>query len=314
MTLVRERRHQEPLTLSIPPPLCHRNTIAFSIPSQSSFSSSSSPDSSPVETLNDLEKLAVLGHGSGGTVYKTRHRRTKRLYALKVLRSNLNTAMMRTTAVEANILKRIESSFIVKCYGVFVNSSGRCFVMELMEKGSLHDALLAQQVFPEPMISALANRILQGLRYLQEMRIVHGDIKPSNLLINEKGEVKIADFGASRIVAGGEYGSNGTCAYMSPERVDPEKWGFGEVGFAGDVWSLGVVVLECYLGRYPLTKVGDKPDWAALVCSICCSEKVEIPVSGSPEFTGFVGRCLEKDWRKRGTVEELLRHPFVMNR
>ncbi|KAG7593660.1 Protein kinase domain [Arabidopsis thaliana x Arabidopsis arenosa] len=309
MTLVRERRHQEPLTLSIPPLLYHRT--AFSAAS----SSSSSPDSSPVETINDLEKLAVLGQGSGGTVYKTRHRRTKTLYALKVLRSNLNTTTTTTTAVEVDILKRIKSSFIVKCYAVFLNSSDLCFVMELMEKGSLHDALLAQQVFTEPMISTLANRILQGLRYLQEMRIVHGDIKPSNLLINNKGEVKIADFGASRIVAGGDYGSNGTCAYMSPERVDPEKWGFGgEVGFAGDVWSLGVVVLECYIGRYPLTKVGDKPDWAALICAICCNEKVEIPVSGSPEFRDFVGRCLEKDWRKRGTVEELLRHSFVKNR
>ncbi|ESQ33571.1 hypothetical protein EUTSA_v10009403mg [Eutrema salsugineum] len=310
MTLVRERRHQEPLTLSISPPHYHRTTASFIAgdPSPSSFSSSPE-SSSPVETLNDLEKLTVLGQGSGGTVYKTRHRRTKTLYALKVLRSNLNI-----TTVEADILKRIESSFIVKCYAVFVNSYDLCFVMELMEKGSLHDALLAHHVFSEPVISTLANRILQGLRYLQERRIVHGDIKPSNLLINEKGEVKIADFGASRVVAGGSYGSNGTCAYMSPERVDPEKWGFGEVGFAGDVWSLGVVVLECFLGRYPLTKIGDKPDWAGLICAICCDEKVEIPASGSPEFRDFVEKCLEKDWRKRGTVEELLLHPFVKNR
>ncbi|AAF81327.1 putative mitogen-activated protein kinase kinase 10 STE-STE7 family [Arabidopsis thaliana] len=305
MTLVRERRHQEPLTLSIPPLIYHGT--AFSVAS----SSSSSPETSPIQTLNDLEKLSVLGQGSGGTVYKTRHRRTKTLYALKVLRPNLNT----TVTVEADILKRIESSFIIKCYAVFVSLYDLCFVMELMEKGSLHDALLAQQVFSEPMVSSLANRILQGLRYLQKMGIVHGDIKPSNLLINKKGEVKIADFGASRIVAGGDYGSNGTCAYMSPERVDLEKWGFGgEVGFAGDVWSLGVVVLECYIGRYPLTKVGDKPDWATLFCAICCNEKVDIPVSCSLEFRDFVGRCLEKDWRKRDTVEELLRHSFVKNR
>ncbi|CAA7026623.1 unnamed protein product [Microthlaspi erraticum] len=307
MPLVRERRHQEPLTLSIPPPLYNRTITGD--PSPASFSSSStSPDSSPVEPLNDLEKLTVLGQGSGGTVYKTRHRKTKTLYALKVLRSNLNIITL-----EADILKRIESSFIVKCYAVFVNSSDLCFVMELMEKGSLHDALLGGHVFSELMISSLAYRVLQGLRYLQEMRIVHGDIKPSNLLINEKGEVKIADFGASRIIAGGDYVSNGTCVYMNPERLDQEKWGFGEVGFAGDVWSSGVVVLECYLGKYPLTKVGGKPDWAALICAICCNEKVEIPVSGSPEIGGFVDRCLETDWRKRGTVEELL-HPFVKNR
>lgn len=239
MSLVRERRHQNPLTLSIPPP--HYHGIIPIAPSPSSFSSSSSDSSSPIQTLNDLEKLTILGQGTDGTVYKTRHRRTTALYALKLIRSDLSI-----TTLEADILKRIESSFIVKCYAVFADSSDLCFVMELMEKGSLQDALLARHVFPEQVISTLANRILQGLRHLQEMRIVHGDIKPSNLLINEKGEVKIADFGASRIVAGGDYGSSGTCAYMSPERVDPEKWGFEEVGFAGDVWSLGVVVLECY--------------------------------------------------------------------
>ncbi|CAN6974706.1 unnamed protein product [Brassica rapa subsp. trilocularis] len=306
MSLVRERRHQEPLTLSIPPP--HYHGIPRD-PSPSSFSSSNRDSSSPVQTLNDLEKLTVLGQGSDGTVYKTRHRRTTALYALKLIRSDHSI-----TTVEADTLKRIESSFIVKCYAVFANSSDLCFVMELMEKGSLQDMLLSQHVLPDPVISTLANRILQGLRHLQEMRIVHGDIKPSNLLINKKGEVKIADFGPSRIVTRGDYGSSGTCAYMSPERVDPDKWGFEEVGFAGDVWSLGVVVLECYLGRYPLTKVGDKPDWAALVCAICCNEKVEIPVSGSLEFRDFVGRCLEKDWTKRGTVDELLYHPFVKNR
>ncbi|KAF8092241.1 hypothetical protein N665_0420s0008 [Sinapis alba] len=284
MSVVRERRHQEPLTLSIPPPLYHGD------PSPSSFSSSSSYASSPVQTLNDLEKLTVLGQGSDGTVYKTRHRRTTALYALKLIRSDLSI-----TTAEADILKSIESRFIVKCYAVFANSSDLCFVMELMERGSLHDMMLARHVLPEPVISTLANRILQGLRHLQEMRIVHGDIKPSNLLINVNGEVKIADFGASRIVAGGDYGSSGTCAYMSPERVDPYKWGFGEVGFAGDVWSLGVVVLECYLGRYPFISLGDKPDWAALVCAICCNEKVEIPVSASLEFRDFVGEELEEE-------------------
>ncbi|XP_009114895.1 mitogen-activated protein kinase kinase 10 [Brassica rapa] len=307
MSLVRERRHQEPLTFSIPPPPYYHGIPRD--PSPSSFSSSNPDSSSPVQTLNDLEKLTVLGQGSNGTVYRTRHRRTTALYALKLIRSDLSI-----TTVEADTLKRIESSFIVKCYAVFANSSDLCFVMELMEKGSLQDMLLAQHVLPDPVISTLANRILQGLRHLQEMRIVHGDIKPSNLLINKKGEVKIADFGASRIVTRGDYGSSGTCAYMSPERVDPDKWGFEEIGFAGDVWSLGVVVLECCLGRYPLTKVGDKPDWAALVCAICCNEKVEIPVSGTLEFRDFVGRCLEKDWTKRGTVDELLYHPFVKNR
>ncbi|XP_021893613.1 mitogen-activated protein kinase kinase 10-like [Carica papaya] len=109
----------------------------------------------------------------------------------------------------------------------------------------------------------------------------------------------------------------GTCAYMSPERVDPERWSDGSsnsnAGFAGDVWSLGVVVLECMVGHYPLIRVGEKPDWAALAYSICFEDRVEMPEKASVEFGNFVRVCLEKDWRKRATVDDLLLHPFLKN-
>lgn len=157
--------------------------------------------------------------------------------------------------------------------------------------------------------------MLEGLQYLHGMQIVHRDIKPSNLLINSKGELKIADFGVSRVVATTNEEREwcfGTCAYMSPERFDSERWNGGDCdGFAGDVWSLGVVVLECFLGRYPLIDQGQKLDWATLMCAICFGEKMALPEKASPEFRNFVRRCLEKDWRARGTVEELLDHPFV---
>lgn len=164
-------------------------------------------------------------------------------------------------------------------------------------------------------ISVVARRVLEGLQYLHGMQIVHRDIKPSNLLINSKGEIKIADFGVSRVVATTNEEREwcvGTCAYMSPERFDSERLNGGDCyGFAGDVWSLGVVVLECFVGRYPLIDPGQKLDWATLMCAICFGEKMVLPEKASPEFRNFVWRCLEKDWRARGTVEELLDHPFV---
>jgi mitogen-activated protein kinase kinase 5 len=190
--------------------------------------------------------------------------------------------------------------------------------MEHMERGSLHDVLLVHRILPEDVISGVARCILNGLQYLHEKQIVHGDIKPSNLLINAEGVVKIADFGVSRVVVGKHDSYEtymGTCAYMSPERIDPERWDGngpnGDHGFAGDVWSLGVVVLECLVGHYPLIGCGEKPDWAALVCAICFGERLQMPKSASSRIQSFVRGCLEKDWKKRGTVGELLDHPFV---
>ncbi|XP_017972805.1 PREDICTED: mitogen-activated protein kinase kinase 10 [Theobroma cacao] len=315
MTLVRERRHQQGLRLSLPPPLPaadFRQRTHYA-----ALLSAIGPTSPDIESLSDLEKLSVIGHGNGGTVYKVRNRKSSSVYALKVLRFDQNAAIIRRQAAcEAEILKRVDSQFVVKCHAVFDAIGGElCFVMEYMERGSLYDELSVRVNLPEDVISGVAQRVLRGLHYLHGMQIVHGDIKPSNLLINGKGDVKIADFGVSKIVVGTRNACDtcmGTCAYMSPERVDPERWnGCDADGFAGDVWSLGVVVLECFVGHYPLIGLGEKPDWAALMCAICFGERLEMPETASPEFRSFVRRCLEKEWRKRGTVDELLGHPFV---
>lgn len=326
MTLVRERRQQHALRLSLPPPVpaadfrhITSSSSSSSLLSSPESSSSASSNSPSVHNLSDLEKLAVLGHGCSGTIYKVRHRRSGVVYALKVLRFDEDAVSFQQQAArEAEILKRIDSPFIVKCYGVFDTDDGGdlCFLMEYMEVGSLHDALRTRQRLSEQTISGVARRVLEGLHYLHTMQIVHRDIKPSNLLININFEIKIADFGVSRVVGEAREKSEsymGTCAYMSPERFDPERWN-GECsdGFAGDVWALGVVVLECHMGHFPLISPGQKPDWATLMCAICVGrEKVEMPETASLEFRSFVWRCLEKDWRLRGSVEELLNHPFV---
>ncbi|XP_038726348.1 mitogen-activated protein kinase kinase 10-like [Tripterygium wilfordii] len=314
MTTVRKRRHQQALTVSLPSPpipaadFRHGNQHPASLPA-------TSPDSPDIENLSDLEKLSILGHGSGGTVYKVSHRQTSSVFALKVLRFHGNTSAV--PHHEEEILKRVNSPFVVQCHAVLYKDDDLCFVMEHMEMGSLHDVLIANRVLPEVVAAGVARCVLHGLQYLHGMQIVHGDIKPSNLLVNAKGDVKIADFGVSKVVGGSGIHDvsdicMGTCAYMSPERFDPERWGGeGGDGFAGDVWSLGVVVLECLVGHYPLIGTEETPDWAALMFAICFKERPEMPDSASLEFCDFVGRCLEKDWKRRGTVEELLGHPFV---
>ncbi|GMJ00241.1 MAP kinase kinase 10 [Hibiscus trionum] len=315
MALVRERRHQQGLRLSLPPPLA-----AADLRQQSHYAallSAIGPTSPDIKSLSDLEKLSVIGHGNGGTVYKVRNRKSSSVYALKVLRFDQNATIIRhQAACEAEILKRVDSQFVVKCLAVFDTIEGDlCFVMEHMESGSLYDELRVRRNLPEHAVSGIAARVLRGLQYLHGMHIVHGDIKPSNLLINGKGNVKIADFGVSKIVVGARNACDmcmGTCAYMSPERVDPERWNGDKAdGFAGDVWSLGVVLLECFVGHYPLIGLGETPDWAALMCAICFGERPEMPETASLDFRSFVRRCLEKDWRNRGTVDELLDHPFV---
>lgn len=330
MTLLWERRSAKAFTLTLPSLLV---SVDDDNSSQRFLSLTTSSNSSSMDTLANLEKLQVLGHGNDGTVYKVCDRNTNKIYALKVLRFATAAedidALQHRAMREADILRRVDSRFVVMCHEVVENgyicSDGIgngipcfCFVIEYMEGGSLHDLLRKHGRLSEDVISVIGRSVLEGLRYLHGMGIVHRDIKPSNLLLNSKGEVKIADFGLSKVVAGtdapAEEGNSsiGTCAYMSPERIDPNAWdGDCSYGYPGDVWSLGVVVMECCTGRYPLISPGEKPDWLTLMYAICIDEKMKMPETASSELQSFIERCLVRDWRDRGTVEELLRHPFV---
>jgi mitogen-activated protein kinase kinase 4/5 len=138
-------------------------------------------------------------------------------------------------------------------------------------------------------------------------------MKPSNLLINSRKQVKIADFGVSRILAQTMDPCNssvGTIAYMSPERIDTDINHGKYDGYAGDIWSFGVSILEFYLGRFPFA-VAKPGDWASLMCAICMSHPPEAPPTASKELRDFIACCLQRDPAKRLPAAQLLRHPFV---
>ncbi|KAF8674408.1 hypothetical protein HU200_048241 [Digitaria exilis] len=331
MALAREKR-LPPLHLSLNVPsrpavqepsfLRHPNPPPLAAaPPQSAAASTPLARSSQFR-LADFDRLAVLGRGNGGTVYKVRHRETSALYALKLLHHGAAAS----ASAEADILGRTASPFVVRCHSVLPAASGDvALLLELADAGSLdsvmtrrHRASEGAFFFPEAALAEVAAQALSGLAYLHARRIVHLDIKPANLLVTTAGEVKVADFGIAKVLSrAGDHCSSyvGTAAYMSPERFDPEAHGGHYDPCAADVWGLGVTVLELLVGRYPLLPAGQQPNWAALMCAICFGETPAIPDgAASPELRSFVAACLQKDCSKRASVAELLAHPFVAGR
>ncbi|XP_068664181.1 mitogen-activated protein kinase kinase 9-like [Aristolochia californica] len=290
---------------------------------QPSFSSAGLADkpSPEVATISDLETVSTLGHGNGGIVYKVRHKRTSNLYALKVVQipsSDVESGCLLRSQLtrEMDILARTDSPHVVRCHGIFKKdvAGDVALVLEYMDSGTLESLVQQSGTLPEDVLASVAKQVLQGLNYLHGLKIVHRDIKPSNLLVNSKMEVKISDFGVSKIMVRrletcASY--VGTNAYMSPERFDPETNGGSYDAFAGDIWSLGVTLWELYIGYFPLLPSGQRPDWATLMCAICFGDMPDFPESASGEFIDFLRCCLRKDSMKRSTVSDLLGHPFV---
>ena len=263
---------------------------------------------------DDTIPIRLLGHGSSGKVYKVQHKRTGKLYALKIIQEKQQAAVCKQILTEVDILRRANNPHIVQCYGAYEKAGEISFVLEYMDGGSLGGLLESKRKISERYLSEVAKQVLKGLDYLHRNRIVHRDIKPCNILLGRNREVKIADFGVSTVLANTLAACNtfvGTCAYMSPERFDPDSHGGNYNGYAADIWALGLSLLECALGRFPYLSPGQNGDWPTLMFAICYSSPPAPPPDASPEFQDFIVQCLQKDPAVRPRAYTLLTHRFI---
>ncbi|PRP86426.1 hypothetical protein PROFUN_05345 [Planoprotostelium fungivorum] len=209
--------------------------------------------SSPLE-LNDLEflpgKEGVLGSGSSGLVKLARHKPSGATLAIKIIQLDVEENVRKQIILELKTLHRTQCEYVVAFYDAFFNDGNIYVALEYMEAGSLSTVMEKSGSIPEEVIARIAYQVLSGLIYLhRKLHLIHRDIKPCNLLINARGEVKISDFGVSGQLAhtlSQKQSWVGTVTYMSPERISGAAYSYDS-----DIWSMGLTLVECALGRFP---------------------------------------------------------------
>ena len=202
-------------------------------------------DKARTDSGNDIAPLPTAA-GTSGVVM-----------AMKEIRLELDDAKFAAIIMELDILHRCVSPYIVDFYGAFFQEGAVYICMEFMDGGSI-DKLYGDGV-PESVLRKITLATTMGLKTLKEdHNIIHRDVKPTNILVNTRGQIKICDFGVSgNLVASIARTNIGCQSYMAPERIS--SGGVAQAGAGGggtysvqsDIWSLGLSIIECALGRYP---------------------------------------------------------------
>jgi len=200
----------------------------------------------------DFEKVAELGCGNGGVVWKVLHKPSNIVMARKLIKLEVKPAIITQILRELEILHDCNSPYIVGFYGAFYSDGDINICMTYMDGGSLDLIQKKAGRLPEPILGTISIAVMKGLRYLRDNhKVIHRDVKPSNILVNSLGEIKLCDFGVSgRLLTTGESYVNtfvGTRSYMAPERIQGTTY-----SVLSDVWSMGLSLVELSLGRYPI--------------------------------------------------------------
>jgi non-specific serine/threonine protein kinase len=242
------------------------------------------------KTISHYKIIDKLGEGGMGVVYKAEDTKLKRIVALKFLPPELTRdAEARERFVqEAQTASAIDHANINTIYEICQTGDGHMFIsMAYCEGENLRDKV-KRGIPRAPEAISLAKQIARGLARAHESNIVHRDIKTANIMVTNRGEAKILDFGLAKLA--GQVGLTktgttvGTVAYMSPEQARGE-----EVDHRSDIWSLGIVLFEMLTGTRPF--LGDHEQ--AIVYSIL-NEDAKPLAQYRPELPPELQRIIEK--------------------
>ncbi len=255
----------------------------------------------PGSVVGPLRIGHEIRHGAFGTVYAAWDTVIGRAVAAKLVQPPPGGQLVPGSRLlgEARILGNLKSPHVATLYHVHeIGLMTWLFEMEYVGGGSLADLLGDDVQLPVAAAVRVGLGIARGLAAAHEAGIVHGDVKPENVLLDRDGTVKLVDFGLARTLCGrGPCPCGLPCLAGTPHYMAPEGIRGGGCGFASDVWSLGVLLHRMLRGSLPFPA----PDVGRLYLEVVRESPPPLPIATPAPLAKFVGRCLAKESEGRPT-------------
>ncbi|XP_076660815.1 protein kinase C iota type isoform X1 [Halictus rubicundus] len=273
-------------------------------------------------SLNDFELIKVIGRGSYAKVLMVELKRTKRIYAMKVIKKALVTddEDIDWVQTEKHVFETASNHpFLVGLHSCFQTPSRLFFVIEFVRGGDLMFHMQRQRRLPEDHARFYAAEISLALNFLHEKGIIYRDLKLDNVLLDHEGHVKLTDYGMCK--EGVREGDTTSTFCGTPNYIAPEILQGDDYSFSVDWWALGVLLYEMLAGRSPFDVAGasENPDQNTedYLFQVILEKTIRIPRSLSVKAASVLKGFLCKDPLRRlgcgkrpAAFLDIVAHPF----
>ena len=262
----------------------------------------------PESKITDFEKEKEIGKGGFGLVWKVVHKKTQKVYCIKVIEKQgiIEQKLVDQMNREIEIMYILNDPHCLRLKNHFEDDNNFYLVMPLAIKGQLYRVLRKFRKFDERTAAQILRETIHALQYLHSFKppIIHRDIKPENLLLNEGGRVLLADFGWSNFSDGGVRKTFcGTPEYIAPEML-LKKGHDTRV----DIWSVGILMFELLAGYSPFVAKNNQDLYQNIR-----RLKIQWPKDMPPLAKNLIGKILKLNPLDRPSLQEILDHQWFKN-